>query len=194
MKNRPNPDGKGVSPVLETLDEARHSLLEAPPKNIDQIATELFTSLFVLEADFRFKPVAGKTYYLYQKPDKFWLGITPPEMMSADVGGRFIGRCHLQTDLTWTLELATEVANDQVFMAWLAQRRQAFEERLGQARQVEDILPVYDSRMTFYRRASAFGVAHSLARSMSAAGIQGLSYDQARGLLDNHAPSQEDFS
>ena len=35
------------------------------PKKIDQIAGELFTSMFVLESEFTFKPVIDKEYYLY---------------------------------------------------------------------------------------------------------------------------------
>ncbi|AWN14911.1 DUF2452 domain-containing protein [Salinisphaera sp. LB1] len=191
MKN-PNPDGKGVSPVLATLDEARGGLAVAAPKHIDQVATELFTSLFVLESEFRFKPVVGKTYYLYRQPERFWLGITPPEMLGETVAGRFIGTCVLQSDMTWTLELAEAVAADAHFMAWLAARRAAFERRLGEAETVDDILPVYESRLSFYRRASAFGVAHSLSRSMSASGISGLSYDEARGLLTDAGARDHD--
>lgn len=182
MKN-PNPDGKGGSTVLTTLDDVRAGTAQAVPKQIDQVTTELFTSLFVLESEFRFKPVAGKTYYLYRLPEKFWLGLTPPDMLGEAVGGRFIGSCVLQADMTWTLELAPAVAADENFMAWLAAKRTAFERRLGEAESVDDILPVYESRLSFYRRASAFGVAHSLSRSMSASGISGLSYDEARGLL-----------
>lgn len=181
----PNPDGKGQTPVLAVLDESRRISAPVAAKSIDQVTTELFTSLFVLEAAFAFKPVRGKPYYLYQQDTRFWLGITPPEMMQEQVGGRFIGSATLQPDLTWTLALAPAVAEDTAFMAWLADKRRQFEKRLGEAETVDEVLPVYESRLSFYRRASAFGVAHSLSRSMSASGISGLSYDEARGLL-NH--------
>lgn len=187
MPDNPNPDGKGASMVLATLDEARGGLAVAAPKQIDQVATELFTSLFVLESEFRFKPVVGKTYYLYRQPERFWLGLTPPDMLGETVAGRFIGHCVLQPDMTWTLALAEAVAADDEFMAWLAAKRAAFERRLGDAETVDDILPVYESRLSFYRRASAFGVAHSLSRSMTASGISGLSYDEARGLLTDES-------
>lgn len=187
MDPKPNPDGKGGSPVLAALREASTGQVAAAPKHVEQVATELFTSLFVLESEFRFKPVPGKPYYLYRQQARFWLGITPPEMLGETVAGRFIGECVLQNDLTWTLALSAAVAADDAFMAWLAARRQAFERRLGAANSVDELLPVYESRLSFYRRAAAFGVAHSLARAMSAAGIRGLSYDAARGLLDDNA-------
>lgn len=178
-----NPDGKGGSPVLAGLDAARHGLGDVPAKPVDQIATELFTSLFVLESEFHFKPVAGKTYYLYQQPERFWLGLTPPAMLGEAVAGRFIGYCRLQPDLTWTLALAADVAADRTFTAWLAEQRRLFEARLEAAETVDDMLPIHESHMSFYRRAWAFGVAHSLSRSLGAAGLRGLSYDQARGVL-----------
>lgn len=183
MPENPNPQGKGGSPVLSTLDEQRGQAAWAPPKPIDQVATELFTSLFVLESEFRFKPVPGKRYFLYRKPEHFWLSLTPPRMIGESVAGRFIGHCMLQRDMTWTLELADAVANDDDFIAYLEQRRAAFEQRLQAAETVDEVLPVYKRGFAFYRRASAFAVAHSLGRSMQRSGIGGLSYDEARGLL-----------
>lgn len=179
----PNPQGKGDSLVLSALNEQRTELAEVPAKHIEQVTTELFTSLFVLESEFQFKPVQGKVYYLYQQPEKFWLGLTPPSMMDANVAGRFIGQCVLQADMTWTLELADDVASDSSFLAYLEAKRDAFEQRLGAADTVDDVLPVYEKRLSFYSRASAFAVAYSLGRSMTRSGISGLSYDEARGLL-----------
>lgn len=92
--------------------------------------------------------------------------------MTEDVAGRFIGTCELQSDMTWALELAPEVAHDDDFMDELAERRAAFERR-------------YD----FYRRAAAFALSYSLGRSMVQSGIRGLSYDEAMGRL-THDPGE----
>lgn len=192
MSKNPNPQGKGGSLVLATLNEQRAGGMTVPPKQIDQVSTELFTSLFVLESEFKFKPVPGKRYFLYRKPAHFWLALTPPRMMSEAVAGRFIGTCVLQNDMTWTLELDDAVAADRDFMAYLEQKRAAFEEKLERAETVDDVLPVYQRGFDFYRRASAFAVAHSLTRSMTQSGISGLSYDEARGLLSNARNRDED--
>lgn len=185
MSKNPNPQGKGGAPVLATLNEQRAALATVPPKHIEQVSTELFTSLFVLESEFRFQPVPGKHYFLYQQPERFWLSPTPPAILSEAVAGRFIGQCELQPDMTWTLELADEVAADPDFMAYLQQKRDAFEQRLGEAETVDDVLPVHERRYAFHRRASGFALAYSLGRSMEQSGIQGLSYDEARGMLEN---------
>lgn len=192
MSKNPNPQGKGGSLVLATLDEQRGAGITVAPKQIDQVTTELFTALFVLESDFRFKPVPGKTYFLYQKTSGYWLGLTPPAMIAESVSGRFIGHCVLRADMTWTLELAPAVAADDDFMADLAERRAAFEQRLANAERVDDMLPVYERHLDFYRRASAFAVAHSLGRSMTGAGIQGLSYAEARAAIGHDAGSHRD--
>ncbi|GAB3676259.1 DUF2452 domain-containing protein [Salinisphaera aquimarina] len=187
MNKNPNPQGKGTSPVLATLETQRAGLAQVPPKQIDQVTTELFTSLFVLDSEFRFKPVVGKRYFLYRKETHFWLGLTPPGMLGEAVAGRFIGTCTLQRDLTWTMALDAAVAADDRFIAYLGQRRAQLESRLAAAETLDDVLPRYERRLSFYRRAAAFAVACSLGRSMAYAGIGGLSYDQARGLLTHAA-------
>ena len=192
MSKNPNPQGKGGSLVLATLNEQRAGGMTVPPKQIDQVSTELFTSLFVLESEFKFKPVPDKRYFLYRKPAHFLLALTPPRMMSEAVAVRFIGTCVLQNDMTWTLELDDTVAADRDFMAYLEQKRAAFEEKLERAETVDDVLPVYQRGFDFYRRASAFAVAHSLTRSMTQSGISGLSYDEARGLLPDARNRDED--
>lgn len=187
MSKNPNPQGKGGAPVLATLNEQRAAVAAVPAKHIEQVSTELFTSLFVLESDFRFKPVPGKRYFLYRKPDRFWLSIIPPGEWSETVSGRFIGTCELQADMTWTLELADEVAQDEAFLGFLEAKRAEFEQRLSEAETVDEVLPVHESRFSFYRRAFAFALARSLGTSMERAGISGLSYDEARGLLGHDA-------
>ena len=49
-----NPQGKGSLPVLAELSALRRHLAEVPAKPVQQVANELFTALFVLEADFAF--------------------------------------------------------------------------------------------------------------------------------------------
>ncbi|MCS4505452.1 DUF2452 domain-containing protein [Arhodomonas aquaeolei] len=185
MSKNPNPQGKGGAPVLATLEAQRAAVVTVPPKHIEQVSTELFTSLFVLESDFRFRPVPGKRYYLYRKPERYWLSMIPPQEWGGGeaVTGRFIGACELQPDMTWTLELDEAVAADDAFMNELAERRAAFERQLGDVEAVDDVLPVHERRFTFYRRAFAFALAHSLGRSMEQSGIAGLSYEEAQGRL-----------
>ena len=192
MPENPNPQGKGLRPVMAFLEESRAPALMAQPKQIKQISLELFTSLFVLESDFKFKPVRGSTYWLYQKNGRFWLSPISPDEWDERVYGRYIGECELHEDMTWSLEMCEEAAGDQELMASLEQRWEAFEEAMEASETVEDALPRYQGQMPFYQRAYAFALAHSLRASMQGSGIQALSYRQAQAQLpdDSGADAQ----
>lgn len=183
MPENPNPQGKGLRPVLAFLEESRAPALMAQPKQIKQISLELFTSLFVLESDFKFKPVRGNTYWLYQKNGRFWLSPIHPDEWSEDVYGRYIGECELHEDMTWSLEMCEEAAADPQLMASLEQRWESFEEAMEESETVEDALPRYQGQMPFYQRAYAFALAHSLRASMQGSGIQALPYREAQAQL-----------
>jgi hypothetical protein len=179
----PNPQGKGLVPVLAALTEAAYQNV-ALPKQVEQIASELFTSMFVLESNFRFKPVPERSYWLYRdNSGHFKLSLLAPEQWSAAIFGQVIGHCVMHTDLTWTLELSDEAAGDAEFMAYIAERRQQFGQELQDAQSVDDLLPVFRQSLPFYQRVFASAMAGSLSRSMQLSGIAGLSYEQARGLL-----------
>lgn len=187
MTNRnPNPQGKGLSPVLEGLLQSR-AHIPLPPKQIDQITSELFTSLFVLNSDFNFRPVIGKSYWLYRVDGRFRLYLMSPAEWSAGHPGQFIGECVMQEDITWTLTLDETAARDSALLEHIESERRRLEESLENSQTVADAMPVYVQSMPFYARLLAYGLGSSLRVSMEAAGINALSYDEARGLL-SHEP------
>ena len=180
---RPNPQGKGLVPVLDSLVQSR-TTIPVPPKHIEQITSELFTSLFVLHSRFQFKPVVGKAYYLYRRTDnRFHLSLIAPQEWNGSGFGQYIGECVLQEDITWTLTLADDVAQDEALLSFIEERRRQFEDALRAADSVDEVLPVYVASLPFYQRVFASALANSLKLSMQKSGIQGLSYAQARGLL-----------
>lgn len=179
MNKTPNPQGKGLVPVLEQLAACRPRVA-VPAKRIDQITRELFTSMFVLESEFGFRPVAGRSYWLYRKGERFRLSLVAPEEWSG--GGLFgqpIGECVLHADLTWTLALSDSAAADPAVQRLIAARRQALQDTLEQASTLEAALPVFEARLRFYPRAFAAGLAHSLQTSLRLGGMAGLNYHQA---------------
>jgi Protein of unknown function (DUF2452) len=178
----PNPQGKGLVPVLESLMQTRKNLA-VPAKDILQIANELFTSLFVLNSQIKFKPVVGRTYWLYRKDGIYGLSLIAPEQWSPSHYGQFIGACELQPDLTWTLELSGQCRGDLALMAEITQQWERFDEKLNTAEHIDDLLPVYIATLPFYSRVLASALAHSLGQSMQKGGISGLSFDQARSKL-----------
>ncbi|MDX8125681.1 DUF2452 domain-containing protein [Methylomonas sp. OY6] len=179
-----NPQGKGSIAVLDSLQQAKKQLI-APAKNIQQISSDLFTSLFVLNSQIRFKPTTEQVYWLYFKDGQYRLSLIAPQQWYPAQSGRFIGACELQSDLTWTLELSDACANDGAFIQEIANRRQQLEQKLQQAEKIDDLLPVYLETLPYYSRVLAAALAYSLKQSMQKSGIWGLNFRQAEKLLIN---------
>jgi len=181
MNKHANPQGKGLVPVLASLADSR-AVVSVVPKDINQISSELFTSLFVLHSRFQFKPVFGKSYWLYQRQDEFQLSLISPDEWGSEFG-LFMGECVLQKDATWTLMLDTAAANNKSLMNLIEQRRKEYEQALALVDSVEEVLPFYLKDLPFYQRVFASALASSLKGSMIKSGIQGLSYTQAQKAL-----------
>ena len=179
MKKQPNPQGKGLVPLLESLAESR-ALIPAVAKQINQISSELFTSMFVLHSHFQFKPVVGKSYWLYQRAKQFQLSLISPQEWGNEAFGMFVGECVMQPDITWTLSLDAGAANNDALMAYINTKQTEFEQAMASADSVDSILPFYLEGLPFYQRVFASALANSLKQSMVLSGIQGLSFDQAK--------------
>ncbi len=179
MAKNPNPQGKGLVPVLSVLAEGKTAAAHVPPKEIDQISVELFTSLFVLRSDFKFRPVPGQTYTLYQKDGRFRLSLVAQHEWEGNLFGKVVGECKLQSDMTWTLKLSEEAGRDEALLAYIEKERLAFDQRVRNAKTMEDILPEYDESQVFYQRAYSHVLAHSLRSSMLRAGIAALPFAEA---------------
>jgi hypothetical protein len=182
MTKNPNPQGKGLVPVLQGLQQ-HWARVQVAPKQIDQVSLELFTSLFVLQSEFRFNPVPGQDYYLYQVGEVYRLLLVGPDEWTGAAPGRYIGHCMLQDDRTWTLELDPEAAADTDFMAKVEARRAALQQRIEGVEALEDALPTFEAELGYYGKALSFILGKSLRASMQLSGIHALSYEQAKGLL-----------
>ncbi len=184
MPVNPNPQGKGLVPVLQGLNQHRLNI-KLPPKQIDQVEMELFTSLFVLQSDIKFNPVPHKSYWLYQCEGRFRLLMVAPDEWVSPFRGRFIGECILQEDRTWTLALDPPMEHDQDFMALIGQQQDSLHQALEDSASIEDALPKLESSFSFYAQILAFTLGKSLDISMQMSGIKGLSYSEAKGLLSH---------
>ena len=185
MPNNPNPQGKGLVPLLQGLDRHRLGRL-LPPKQIEQVEMELFTSMFVLQSEFCFNPVPNRAYFLYQKEGVFrLLLVAPHEWGSTPYQGRFIGSCILHDDRTWTLVLDPAMEYDHDFMAHIANEQEKLKQALELASSLEEIVPVYKENFCYYGRILAFILGKSLSISMDMAGIKSLTYNEARGFLSH---------
>jgi len=182
-KNQPNPQGKGLSTISGFLTTVNQQTL-APAKQIHQITDELFTSMFILHSSFKFKPVIGKSYWLYKSQNAFRLSLISPDEWKGNAFGRFIGRCELHQDITWSLELSQQAVNDTDFLQFIKNKKSELEHRIQQTEQLIDILPGYQQHLPFYQRAFTSALTRSLGISMHKSGIALVSQETAR--LEKH--------
>ncbi len=165
-------------PVMEMLLLHRH-LANIPAKNIEQIAAELFTSLFVLQSEFKFRVVMNRSYWLYRNHDSFRLSIIHPKEWRNSNFGEFVAECTLQNDMTWTLTLSEQAAQNKALIDYIESEKTAFKEQLLQHKKITEALPVYEATLPFYQRALANGLACSLRISMVKSQIIRLDYKSA---------------
>ncbi len=189
-QNKPNPQGKGLSTVLDSLVDSQVKT-SLPPKNIDQVSSELFTSLFVLNTNFEFRPVAGNSYWLYHTRDKFKLFSTAQNAWACGQPGIFIGECVLQNDVTWTIQLDQEVSQQEWFIRHMDEQIIFLQESLENSISLEEAMPFYVKKMSYYSRLLAYGLGTSLNTSMQKSGINALHYDQAKMLLSYDSKKPE---
>lgn len=181
----PNPQGKGLRPVLDALTEFKSSQMAAP-KHISQISAELFTSLLILGSQLRFKPVLEQPYWLYKHADHYQLSIIHPSQWHSEQSGEYLGECRLHRDLTWSLQLADTAINNPAVLQDLERRQEAFEQQLQTTEHLQNTLPVYVTEFSFYSRVLAAGLAHSLGASMQQTGIAQLNYSNALQIQHRH--------
>jgi hypothetical protein len=160
-----NPQGKGLIPIMESLLASRVQV-NIPAKNFEQIACELFTSLFILKSEFKYKPIIGRSNWLYRKNDIFRLSLIKPQEWRNDSFGQFIGECIMQEDMTWTFSLSKEAMADEELIQHIEYQRQKFEKNLTNQHRLKQALPVYDAKLPFYQRIFASGLAYSLGISL----------------------------
>ncbi len=171
MPDNPNPQGKGLVPVLEQWASIRP--VEIPVKAARTLLNDYVVSLLVLSAQFRFKPVPGNPYYLYRSGGEWRLSLIAPWEWSESGAGIFVGSCRLRPDMTWEMSPAEDLDSHSALVEDLVDFVRAFVADLDCQGTLEDGLPFYVSSLPFYQRMLATGLAVSLQTSTRAGGLAG---------------------
>ncbi|MEM7277088.1 MAG: DUF2452 domain-containing protein, partial [Pseudomonadota bacterium] len=101
LKTDANPEGKGLNGFLLDWAQSEPRGVIAKPRR--QILAEFFTSMLVLSAQFKFKPVVGGLTYLYWLDGRWSLSLIAPDEWTELHRQSFAGTCVLQNDMTWTI-------------------------------------------------------------------------------------------
>jgi len=155
-----NPEGKGLSGLL--LDWYRSEPRGVVAKPRRQLLAEFFTSMLVLSATFKFRPVVGAANYLYWINDEWSLSLIAPDEWSNERRAGFVGMCVLQRDMTWTIDPSALLGENNSVSDAMGRFYDAFANTLDTDLAFEDILPFYFARVPYYQRLYA----NALSRSM----------------------------
>lgn len=171
MKVNPNPQGKGLVPVLDAWQSVQPTRVE--PKSAPRLLSDYLVSLLVLSAQFGFKPVPGKSYYLYWRDGEWRLSLIGPVEWGTAQPGECLGECQLGFDMTWHLVRQEGVEPSEALAQAVDVFVAQFSETIASADALEETLPFYVRQLPFYRRLLATGLAASLQHSMRGAGQLG---------------------
>ncbi|MEM9254290.1 MAG: DUF2452 domain-containing protein [Pseudomonadota bacterium] len=161
-KRNPNPQGKGLVPVLRDWGALRPSGVTTKPAA--QFLRDYAVSALVLSAEFSFRPVVNRTYYLYTRDERWLLSLIGPDEWHRPQDRSFLSSCRLRSDMTWELDLP-ELADDSPVLDNLRRHVEAFISGLSAQSSVFEELPYYVAHLPYYRRLLASALASSLQAS-----------------------------
>ena len=159
-KSDGNPEGKGTNGFLLDWYQSEPRGLVAKPRR--QLLAEFFTSMLVLSAEFKFKPVIGVRNHLYWIDDKWSLSLIAPDEWSKERQAGFAATCVLQSDMTWTIAPSKQLREENSVSDAVGRFYDAFAEKLDTDLTLEEILPFYISRLSYYPRLYASALSRSI--------------------------------
>ena len=166
-KTEGNPEGKGDHAFLTDWCATEPRGVVAKPER--RVLAELFTSMLVLSAAFKYRPVPGGSNYLYWIDGQWSLSLIAPHEWSDERRAGFAGTCVLQRDMTWTIIPSDRLSEDGPVSGAIRRLFDGFAMMLDTDLTLEEILPYYAGRLGYYQRLYA----SALSRSVSTAVTRG---------------------
>ena len=163
-----NPEGKGLNGFL--LDWYRTEPRGVVVKPQRQVLAEFFTSMLILSAGFKYKPAVDVPNYLYFVDGEWRLSLIAPAQWSERHRQGFVGTCVLHRDMTWTIDPSELVGEENGVTDAIARFYDAFAETLDSDLTLEDVLPFYVGRMSYWQRLHASAMSRSLRGTVTLAG------------------------
>ena len=166
-KTAGNPEGKGANGfLLDWYATAPRGVVAKPER---QVLAELFTSMLVLSASFKYRPAPGCANFLYWVDGDWSLSLIEPDAWSDERRAGFVGTCALQPDMTWTLSPSAQLADSTPLQEALRQFYRGFADMLNTDLSLEELLPFYAGQLNYYPRL----LANALSRSVATAAERG---------------------
>lgn len=157
---RPNPQGKGVVPVLDALQGQSTELPVQQP--VAHTLLNYVLSRLILCAEFSFKPVRGKSYYLYVQAQRLRLSMIAPKEWRDARFGEYVGSCFLAPDMTWRVEDLQSGEALESLKAVVTLLSHDLLSDLKQTHSLDTCLPEFDARLSFHQRVLANALSRSI--------------------------------
>jgi len=168
----PNDQGKGQVGFL--LDWHYSGPRAVVAKPAPQLLADYFTSLLVLSAAFKFKPVFGREYFLYVDGSGWSLSLVSPDEWNDEARREaFVATCVLHDDSTWSIAPSDNVGRAGSVDEALAAFYEGFADKLRSGRPLEADLPLYAAGLPYYQRLFAAALSRSLKASLTRGGQLG---------------------
>ncbi len=163
-----NPDGKGSHGFLADWRATEpRGVVAKPPR---QLLAEFFTSMLVLSASIRYRPVPGRSNYLYWIDGQWSLSLIAPDEWSEERRAGFAATCVLQADMTWTIVPSSRLDEESPATDAIRRYYEAFAEMLDTDLTLEEILPSYVSSLHYYQRLYAGALRRSVCSAVARGG------------------------
>ncbi len=159
-----NPEGKGMNGLM--LDWYRSEPKGVVAKPQPQVLAEFFTSMLILSAAFKYRPVPGGLNYLYWIDGDWRLSLIAPEEWDEGWRMGFAGTCVLQPDMTWTIEPSERLAGGNPVSDAVGRFYRAFAEMLHTDLPLEQLLPTYVTGVGYQQRLYANAMGRSIHASV----------------------------
>lgn len=184
-KSDGNPEGKGLNGFLLDWHRSEPRGVVAKPRR--QVLAELFTSMLVLSATFKYRPVVGGANYLYRSNGEWSLSLIAPDEWSQERQAGFAGACVLQPDMTWTIAPSDRLAEDNAVSDAIGRFYDAFAQMLDTDLTLEEVLPFYARKSPYYQRLYASALSRSVRAAVTLGDQASTSCRQWHLLLPQHA-------
>lgn len=189
QSQNPNPQGKGLVSVLTHMGQMQPSHITA--KTAKAWWADYFTSVLVLNAEFSFQPKQNQSYYLYLHDSRWKLSLIEPQdwCQKKDDSNQsnnsriFFARCHLNSDMTWTLEPEANALEDKRIQQALKEFQRQFVADKDSEQSISAQLPFFIESLPFYRKLGATALAKSLQSS----------YEQTQQLNDGRGQAMQNW-
>ncbi|MCR9106975.1 MAG: DUF2452 domain-containing protein [Gammaproteobacteria bacterium] len=163
-EKNPNPQGKGLVPVLRDWAMLRPQV--QGQKSVHAFLRDYCLSSLVLAAEFRFKPVPGQSYYLYASKQGWKLSLIAPGEWGKRDFGECLGCCELRSDMTWSVTPAANLQEDSQALAQAQEFVRSFVDTLQAQTSITEQLPFYVEALPYYQRMLATALSSSLNQTL----------------------------